>query len=796
MRDPGTLRGSDIARGRSHYLIPAREQLRVRRAADMTRVVLAVLILLWSWSRYVAVDDVQATVSEATARIPDWLVGISSVVYAIMGLYALGVFIAILSQWRTRRDAVRDMVLASAVTFAVVSLSVKGVSGEWPRYLPELGRADAMAQFPVIRVAIVTAALRVVSPHLTRPMRWLGWIVIALGGLSGVALGLGLPSSILGSFAAGVIAAGLVFLVFGSPAGYPAVHSIQAALEHLDVPVSNLRLDPDQSWGVRRLLAESERFGSVEVKVYGRDATDSQVAARAWRYVWYRDTEPGFSLTRVRSVEHEAFITLMASRTGASVPQVLTAGVGGDDMAILAVSRRGGRLGEVEAEHLTDDMLADIWRSVGRLHEGGISHGNLTTAAITVDGASHQIGDFGSGTIGATGARLALDVVELLFSLSFQVGVERTVRSAHRALGSETLGGILPYVQLPGVSASSRRMVEKPKVLIGQIGAEIRSVSGAPETETVQLQRVSGRSLIMAGLSLIAIYVLIGMLSGIDFATVWETLADANYALMAVAFLIGQFVFLPEATGMLAAVNHPIPLKPSVVLQSAIKYISLAVPSSAGRIGMQAAFLRKHGVSFTSSLVQGSIDTISGLIVEVTILVLAFAFGELELTFVEGERAWGLVLLILAVVAVVVLWLVRHVEKIRNWVMPIVGDAWTALGGVIKDPKRTGALLGSNLASRLVLAISLWFILQSMGVSLGILSVLAATVLTGLLGGIVPVPGGIGVSEAVLTASLVIFGVDETVAFAAAVVYRIVTFYIPSAYGWFSMKWLDRHGYI
>ena len=83
-----------------------------------------------------------------------------------------------------------------------------------------------------------------------------------------------------------------------------------------------------------------------------------------------------------------------------------------------------------------------------------------------------------------------------------------------------------------------------------------------------------------------------------------------------------------------------------------------------------------------------------------------------------------------------------------------------------------------------------------MGVSLNIFSVLAATVLTGLLGGVIPVPGGIGVSEAVLTASLVIFGVDETTAFAAAVVYRVVTFYIPSGAGWFSMQWLDKNGYI
>ena len=300
----------------------------------------------------------------------------------------------------------------------------------------------------------------------------------------------------------------------------------------------------------------------------------------------------------------------------------------------------------------------------------------------------------------------------------------------------------------------------------------------------------------MTGLTLFAAYFLISQLSGIAWSDVWAIVESATWPLIIGAFIVGQFVYFPEATAMLAAVGYPIPLRPSVILQSAIKFISLAVPSSAGRIGMTAAFLRKYGVSFTASLVQGSIDTISGLIVEVLILLMAFLFGDLNFGFTEGDPEWLPLILILIVVGIIVVAAVRRVERLRNWVMPIVGEAWGALGGVIKDPKRTLALLASNFGSRFVLAIAMWLILQSMGVSLNIFSVLAATVLTGLLGGVIPVPGGIGVSEAVLTASLVIFGVDETTAFAAAVVYRVVTFYIPSGAGWFSMQWLDKNGYI
>lgn len=621
-------------------------------------------------------------------------------------------------------------------------------------------------------------------------------MVILMAAISGVGLGLGLPSSGVGAIALGIAASSALLLSFGSPLGYPNLESIGEALAGLGLEISMLRLNDDQSWGVRRLIGETVEFGRVEVKAYGRDATDSQFVARLWRYLWYRDTEPTLALTRMQSVEHEALVTMMAARTTASVPVVLAAGMGGDEVAILAVDRSGRRLIDMAPDEIEDDDLAALWRSVGELHRASISHGTLNTSAITLDGSSHQIGDFGSGSLGAPESVRALDVVELLFTMSHLVGVDRAVDSVAEGLGVPLLADFLPYVQLPAVQPGSRRRVEKPKVLMSGIREKLIEVTGAETAETTEIRRLSPRGLIMGGVSLFAAYFLITQLSGIDFGAVWGVLQGATWAWVVLAFIVGQLVYFPEATAMLAAVGYPIPLKPAVVLQSAIKFISLAVPSSAGRIAMTATFLRKYGVGFTSSLVQGSIDTVSGLLVEVAILLLAVTFGDLNFGLTSGDPEWLPLLLVIAVLGVLAFLLVQKVDRLREWVMPIVGEAWGALGSVVKNPKRTLLLLASNFGSRFVLAVSMWLILQSMGVSLGVFSVLAATVLTGLLGGVVPIPGGVGVSEAVLTASLVIFGVDETTAFAGAVVYRVATFYIPSGAGWFSMRWMEKSGYM
>jgi len=751
---------------------------------------------LWAWSR---VGDVDVAVGLLLNSVPDWLFGTTSFVYGFCLLYTVVLIVGVGIRWRVAAGALRDIVLSLVGAALLGTVLARLITDAWPRVLPELGLADPLAQFPILRVTVVTAVLLVAAPHFTRPLRRFGWAVIFLVAASGVLLGFGLPSSTVGAVALGAAAAELVLLVFGSPRGYPASASIEAAVNNLGANVSDVRLNVDQSWGVRRLVGDGDH-GRVDIKAYGRDAADSQFFARAWRYLWYRDSESVLALTRVQSVEHEALVTVMAERTAASVTHVLAAGTGEDNVAILAVEGSGKPLANVDPATISDGDLTAIWSSVAHFHAAAISHGGLNATAVFLGDDGHQIGDFAAGSLGASESLMAVDVVEMLFVLSGLVGVERSVATARAGLGDEALRSTMPYVQVPAVSSSSKRAsTEKPKAAIVNIRAELEavlSIEQEDEGDLVQLRRVSGRSLISTGVLFLAAYFLITQLAGIDFKAVWDVARNAEWVLIVLAFLVGQTVYFPQATAMLAAVGYPIPLKPAVVLQSATMFLSLAVPSSAGRIAATAAFLKKYGIGFTTALVQGSIDTLAGLLVEVTVLLLAFLFGALSLGLDTNGVRWGLAILLIAVLGLVVVFLVRHVQKLRDWVLPILSQAWSALAGVLKDPKRTITLLASEVGSRLVLGISLWLILLSLDVPLSVFEATTTVIAAGLLGGLIPVPGGVGVTEAVLTGFLVMFGVDETSAFAAAVIYRMATFYIPSGAGYFSTRWLQSNGYV
>ena len=57
-------------------------------------------------------------------------------------------------------------------------------------------------------------------------------------------------------------------------------------------------------------------------------------------------------------------------------------------------------------------------------------------------------------------------------------------------------------------------------------------------------------------------------------------------------------------------------------------------------------------------------------------------------------------------------------------------------------------------------------------------------------------PGGIGAAEATLSTGLIALGVASSTAFAIAITQRLCTFYLPPIWGYFSLRWLGRQGYV
>ena len=112
------------------------------------------------------------------------------------------------------------------------------------------------------------------------------------------------------------------------------------------------------------------------------------------------------------------------------------------------------------------------------------------------------------------------------------------------------------------------------------------------------------------------------------------------------------------------------------------------------------------------------------------------------------------------------------------------------------NPTKIIQLFGGNVVSQLLFALTLQCALHVYGASLPIMELVVINTFASLIGGIAPVPGGMGVIEAGLIAGFTAAGVPENTAIAATFTARLFTAYLPPIWGWFSMQWLRHHDYL
>ncbi len=770
----------------------------MRRPSDVFKAVLGLFLVVWA---VVNVDSISSWAQALTALVqasPSWVTLLLEVGYAVSLIYVVVVFGALITGGRERRPALRDLAIAGVTAAVLVVILSFIINDAWPYVFPEIGLEDPAPRFPVLRVAMVTAILVVVGPHVTRPLRRSGWLAIIATAIASVSLGYGTPTHIIGSFGVGLFSAGLLLAIVGSPRGYPDPSSVAAALSRLGVQASGLEPAPYQTWGVIRFVGRDGDGEVVDIKVHGRDAVDSRLVAKLWHTLWYRESSTTLGYSRLQAVEHEALVTIVAERAGVRVPQLAAVGSPTSEVSLISFRGTGTALPEMDPGDLTDDLLIQIWDQVRLMQEGSLSNGSLDTSAVQVGPDGPIITDFALGSLAADESDLATDIVELLFSLAVLVGEERAVRTALQGVGNERLVSALPYLQVPAVSPTTRRLTEKPKNLMSSLSAKVIEVTESEMPEQVKLRRVTVRNLIMALLLLLVAWALIPLFTSVDYAEIWVVLESADWPLIVFALVVGQTQFFPQATATMCAVQVKLPFWPLLTLQTASQFVSLAIPSAAGRVAMNTAFLTKFGLTVPVALVQGSIDGFSGFLVQTAILILVLLFGDINLglSIDPADVPWLWILGVVILVGVGLVVAVLKIKALHDRVLPIIKEAWGALGVVLQQPSRAFGLLGSNFVYWNVLGITLWLTLQAVGSGLSYGSALFVAAGTSLLAGFMPVPGGVGVAEATMTALLVTFGVDQSTAFAVTVVYRVITFYLPAMEGFFGARWLGKHGYV
>ena len=772
-----------------------------RRASDAFRLGFAVVVVVVSVPVMRANSAAELRVVHALNPPPAairWLV--TSVFW--LGSAGVIVLLVILGLLVPRLAAVRWTAVAAVITWGVCLL-LGVILG------PSAGRpvTDSLAGidtgFPVTQFAVTVAVAATALPYLSRPLHRLVSLLVAMASIAAVIDGSALPVNTVSSLALGWgVAAGL-HLAVGSPLGLPSAEEISDWIAGLNVAVGGIVRAPRQIWGVEKLAGQDAAGRAVELSVYGRDASDARVLAKLWRFCFYRDSGPTLILDRLQQVEHEAFLTLMAGRAGVLVPEVLAVGRFGPsrDAALVTRLPAGRALAEADDSVLPDGTLDELLRTVLRLREAGIAHGALGSETIIVSAEGGAcLKDFRSASASALEGRLDGDLAAALAAVAVRVGAERTAAAAGRVLDADTARGALVHLQRSALDPVTVSAVQRDKGLLPGLRAAVASATGIEVPKLAEAKRVSWVNLVFGIGTLIGVWAILGVLA--DVRGSLDVIKGASWGWVALAFVLAQLPVVAEAWALNGAVPGQLPYGRCLALETSNTFTSLA-GGDVAVFALRVRFFQRNGYDAAAAVSSGAIASTASWAAKILLFLVAigFAAGDFHPPANSGGNQtviWIVVGVILAAgIAIILITFVPRLRRLASSrIRPHLVSIWANIKTIAAEPRKIFYILAGSVLAQLFVAMALGASLHAVGQRASIATLLVVITLASIIGGAIPVPGGLGVVEAGLIGGLTSAGVPQDQAVAAVFIQRLFTAYLPPIWGWVTLAWMRRREYV
>jgi uncharacterized protein (TIRG00374 family) len=771
-----------------------------RRASDAFRLGFAIVVVAVSIPVMKTNSAAELSIVHAVHPPPaaiSWLV--TTVFW--LGSAGVSVLLVVIGLFVPRLTAVRWIAVAAALTWGVCIL-LGAVLGPTAGRPPVSELAGLNAGYPVTQLAVAIAVAATALPYLSRPVHRLVWFLIAAAVLAGVSGGAALPVNAISSVALGWgVAAGL-HLAVGSPLGLPSAAEVTEWIADLRVSVAGLTKARHQIWGVEQFTGRDPAGNAIELSVYGRDASDAGVLAKLWRFCVYRDSGPTLIMDRLQQVEHEAYLTLMAGRAGLLVPDVLAAGRFGPsrDAALVTRVPEGHALSQADGASLTDGTLDEILLAVLRLRDAGIAHGALGGDTIVVSDQGICVRSFRRASASAPASRLDTDLAAVLAAMAVRAGAERTAAAAARVLDADTARGALVHLQRSALDPVTLAALQHHKDLLPRLREAVASGVGIEVPKLAEAKRVSWANLLFAVGSLIGIWAIIGILSGAGDSL--EAIKGASWGWVALTFVFAQLPVVAEGWALVGAAVGQIPFGRCVALETSNMFTAL-VGGDVAVFALRVRFFQRQGYAAEAAVSAGAIATTASWTVKTLLFLIAipFAAGSFHAPSGSGgdqTAVWIILAVILAVgIATALIALVPRLRRlVSRRVRPHLRNIWANVKTIATEPRKIVYVLAGSTLAQLLIILALGASLHAVGQHASIATLITVNTVAAIIGGAVPVPGGLGVVEAGLIAGLTSAGIPQDQAVAAVLIQRFFTSYLPPVWGWLTLAWMRRREYV
>jgi glycosyltransferase 2 family protein len=282
------------------------------------------------------------------------------------------------------------------------------------------------------------------------------------------------------------------------------------------------------------------------------------------------------------------------------------------------------------------------------------------------------------------------------------------------------------------------------------------------------------QSLLVTGLFVVALYVILPQLAAFRSSRHLLLHPEAPWIILAIGLTGLTYLAAAATYGLLAF--KPLRYPTTVITQLAAMFVNRLLPSGLGALGISYAYLRRMG---HNSIQAGSVVAINNLLGVVGNALLAgLTLALAGSSALPGyNRALGFIIKVVlaGLVLAIGLALVLRRRRVNKTMLEIRRD--------IISYRQRRARLAAALLSSIVLTLANVLCLACCAQALGVNLPFAAALIVFSFGigasTAIPTPGGLGGFEAGLTAGIAAYHVAGPTALAIALLYRLVSYWLP-----------------
>ena len=347
--------------------------------------------------------------------------------------------------------------------------------------------------------------------------------------------------------------------------------------------------------------------------------------------------------------------------------------------------------------------------------------------------------------------------------MAVRAGAERTAAAAGRVLDADTARGALVHLERSALDPVTVGALQQDKGLLPALRAAVADATGIEMPKLAEAKRVSWVNLVFGIGTLIGIWAILGVLA--DVRGSLDVIKGASWGWVALAFVLAQLPVVAEAWALNGAVPGQLPFGRCLALETSNTFTSLA-GGDVAVFALRVRFFQRNGYDAAAAVSSGAIASTAswaakGLLFLVSI---GFAAGDFHVPANSGGHQtviWIVIGVILAAgIAIILITLVPRLRRLASTrIRPHLVSIWANIKMIAAEPRKIFYILGGSILAQVLVAMALGASLHAVGQRASIATLLVVITLASIIGGAIPVPGGLGVVEAGLIGGLTSAGV-------------------------------------